>query len=100
MSRRNNEGGLMAIVRACSYFALAISALTFLFSGMNWWFGWHIMARAMNIVDVVGKACLLIGVAIPAYEFTLDKHIAWHIVFWVALVIFAAGCVFGVLPQI
>ena len=100
MSRRSRNSGSGELVRICAYFALAISALTFLFNGIVACFEIPVLPKALGIVEVVGKACLLIGIAIPAYDFTCDKHVAWQIIYWIALVVFAAGCVFGLLPQL
>lgn len=100
MAKRKKKSDTKDIVRLCAYFALVIAAATFLFSGIVAWFNIGITSVIMSIVDVVGKVCLVIGIAFPAYDFTRSKGVAWRIIYWIALIVYVAGCVFGFLPKI
>ncbi len=85
------------VIRICAYFALLIAASIFLFSGLINWLDWSGLSKAVSILDIVGKILLIIGVALPAHEFTRGKRILWKILYWVALVIYVLGCVFGII---
>ena len=84
-------------VRICSYFALLIAALIFLFSGLVNWLGWSALSQVVGILDITGKILLIFGVALPAHSFTKGKKAIWKILFWFALVIYVLGCVFGII---
>ena len=85
------------VIRICAYFALLISASIFLFGGLVNWLNWSGLSKAVGILDIIGKILLIIGVAIPAHEFTSGKRIIWKILYWVALIIYVLGCVFGII---
>ena len=85
------------VIRFCAYFALLISASIFLFGGLVNWLNWSGLSKAVSILDIVGKMLLIIGVAIPAHGFTSGKKLFWKILYWVALIVYVLGCVFGII---
>ena len=85
------------VIRFCAYFALLISASIFLFSGLIHWLDWSGLTKAVGILDIVGKILLIVGVAIPAHGFTSGKKLVWKILYWVALIVYVLGCVFGII---
>ncbi|MBQ8885201.1 MAG: DUF4310 family protein [Clostridia bacterium] len=78
------------VLRVCSYFALIISAFLFLFGGI-------FQGRLTGVLNLIGQLMLLVGIGIPAYDFTCGKHIAWRVIYWIALVVYVFGCVFGLI---
>ncbi|MBE5752270.1 MAG: hypothetical protein E7357_07655 [Clostridiales bacterium] len=84
-------------VRGCAYVALLIAAFTFLFSGLVYSLDIGVLTRFVSLANLVGKICLVIGVALPAYDFTRGKGKFWRILFWLALIVYILGCVFGVI---
>ena len=54
-------------------------------------------ATIMNVFDILGKLALLVAVAFPAYNYVRGKAKVWKIIFWAALVVYVAGCVFSLL---
>ncbi len=86
-----------SVIRTCSYFALVIAAAIFLFSGLVQFLGLSALAHLVSVFNLIGQICLVIGIAFPAYDFTAGKAKAWRLIFWIALVVYVFGCVFGVL---
>ncbi|MBQ9713780.1 MAG: hypothetical protein IJV83_00485 [Clostridia bacterium] len=86
-------------LRGCAFFALTIAAAIFLFSGLVAWLDISIVSSVMGIIGLIGQVCLVIGIAFPAYDFTCGKTVGWRGVYWIALLVYLAGCVFGVLPK-
>ena len=97
MAKSSKTYSASRIIRICAYFALLISAGIFLFSGLVHWLDWKALSKIVSILDVVGKILLIIGVAIPAFDFTLGKKTVWKVLYWVALIIYVLGCVFGII---
>lgn len=85
------------LIRTCAYFALVIAAGIFLISGIFNAFEIAVLGMLLSVLNLIGKILLAIGLAIPAYDYTAGKPRAWRIVYWVALVVYLLGCVFGVL---
>ena len=85
------------VIRFCAYFALLISASIFLFSGLIHWLDWSGLTKAVGILDIVGKILLNVGGAITAPGFTSGKKLFWKILYWVALIVYVLGCVFGII---
>lgn len=78
------------LIRACSYFALIIAAFMFLFGGI-------FSGKVQSVLNLIGQLFMLIGIGIPAYDYTRGKKIAWKVIYWVALAIYLFGCVFGII---
>ncbi len=89
--QRTERAAKNSLVKLCAFVALFLSAFTFLFGGI---FAGSI---AGTILDLVAKIALLIGIAFPAYDYVRGLGKAWRIIYWIALVIYALGCVFGLL---
>jgi hypothetical protein len=81
------------LIRACSFFALVIAALVFLLGGI-------FSGSAKSILNLIGQICLAIGIGFPAYDFTRGKKIAWKVIYWVALIVYIFGCIFGCIKGI
>lgn len=91
-NRQRTEGQARRdFIKLCAFIALIISAFTFVFGGL---FSGSLIGR---ILDLIAKIALLVAIAFPAYYYSRGCGKVWRIVFWVALVIYIAGCVLGVL---
>lgn len=97
MARTTKTYSANRIIRVCAYFALMIASAIFLFSGLVRWLDWSALSKIVSILDIVGKILLIIGIAIPAYDFTIGKKSIWKILYWIALVVYVLGCVFGII---
>ena len=86
------------IFRCCairlSKAAFFLAAFLFVFGGL------FAGSKVGSILEIIGKIALLIAVAFPAYEFSRGCNKVWRIIFWIALVIYVAGCVLGLLSGI
>ena len=97
MSKTTKTYSANRVIRVCAYLALLISAGIFLFGGLISWLGWSALSKVVSILDIIGKILLIIGVAIPAHDFTAGKKPVWRVLFWFALIIYVLGCVFGII---
>mgnify|MGYP005776856437 FL=1 len=89
-TKRTTTTGKGWLLRACSYFALVVAAFLFLFGKL-------FSGQVQSILDLIANLCMLVGIGIPAYDYTRGKKIAWRIIFWIALAVYVFGCVFGVI---
>ncbi len=89
--QRTERAARRSFVKLCAFIALFLSAVIFVIGGLL------AGSKAGTILDLVAKVALLIGIAFPAYEYARGLKKGWRIVYWVALVIYALGCTFGVL---
>lgn len=87
---RTVSSGKGSLLRACGYFALVISAFLFLFGGI-------FSGTVKSVFNLIGQLCILVGVGIPAYDFTRGKRIGWRVVYWIALIVYVFGCIFGLI---
>ncbi len=56
------------------------------------------LSTCIGIFDVIAKVALLIAIGIPAYSYVKGRGKGWKIFFWIALLIYALGIVFSVIP--
>ncbi len=97
MAKRRSSASSGSIVRVCSFCALVIAAAIFLFSGLVQALHISALSHLVSVFNLIGQICLVVGIAFPAYDFTLGKKRGWKVVFWIALIVYVFGCVFGVL---
>ena len=87
----NSNGKASKFVKLCAFIALILSAALFVFGGL---FSGSIIG---DILNLVAKLALLIAIVVPAYQFSSGLKKGWKIVFWIALIIYLLGCVFGII---
>ena len=89
-NRQRTEGQARRdFIKLCASIALIVSAFTFTFGGL------FRGSVAGNILDLIAKLALLVAIGFPAYFYSRGLGKAWRIIFWIALVIYVAGCVLG-----
>lgn len=81
---RRTVNGKSWLLRAASYFALVIAAFMFLFGGI-------FSGQVKSVLDLIGKLFMLVGIGIPAYDYTRGKKTAWRVVYWIALAVYVFG---------
>ena len=91
--QRTEAQARRSFVKLCAFIGLIIAAFLFVFGGI-------FSGAVGSILELIGKIALLIAVAFPAYEYSRHMHIVWRVIFWIALVIYIAGCVLGLLSGI
>ena len=91
MAKKTNESS-NNFVRGCAYIALIIAMFTFLFGGIVRSLEIEILTRFISLANLIGKICLVIGVALPAYDFTRGKAKFWGVLFWIALIVSLVAC--------
>ncbi len=82
-------------VRACAFWGILVTAILFVVSGILTWC--NVGAQIVSIFDLLAKIALLVAVAIPAYDWVKYKKTAWRVTYWIALVIYVFGVVFGII---
>ncbi len=83
-------------VKFLAFWGLVIASVIFVAAGIIKLFEFENVALVVSILDIVAKVFLLIAVGVPGFGYVRGKHKAWQIIFWVALIIYAAGVVFGI----
>lgn len=95
MAKQRTEGAARrSFVKLCSYVALFLAALMYLLGGV---LSKVFSAQVVGIFNLIGQLSMLIGIAFPAYEYSRGLHKAWRIIYWIALVVYLFGCIFGVI---
>ncbi len=92
--QRTEAQARRSFVKLCAFVGLIVAAFLFVFGGL---FSGSTLG---SILELIGKLALLIAIAFPAYEYSRGMHKAWRIIFWIALVIYIAGCVLGLLSGV
>lgn len=77
-------------IKLCAFIALLISAFLFVFGSL-------FSGKVNSILNLIAKLALLVAIAFPAYAFSRGCNKVWRIIFWIALIIYIAGCVLGLL---
>lgn len=89
----------------CAFWGMVIAAFTHFFGGffkalIKWFFeGKPIAGTLTRIADIcsfLGNIALIFAIAIPAFRFVSTKGKGWKVFYWIALVMFILGVVFGV----
>ena len=88
---KNSNASNAKFVKLCAFVALILSAGLFIFGGL---FAGSLIGRILNLI---AKLALLVAIAVPAYQYSTSLKKGWKIVFWIALIVYIAGCIFGVL---
>lgn len=84
------------LVKFCAFWGLVIAALLFIVTGILSFFnGNGNLSTVISVCDVLAKVALLIAIGIPGYGYVRGRSVTWKVIYWVALIIYAAGVVFG-----
>ena len=94
--RGNNNSRGTSLLSVLAFWGLFFAALIFVVVGILRLF--NVGDRPLlSILEIVAKVLLLVAVAVPAYGYVAGKTTGWRVVYWVALLIYALGVVFGVI---
>ena len=92
--QRTEAQARRSFVKLCAFVGLIVAAFLFVFGGL------FSGSTVGSVLELIGKLALLVAIAFPAYESSRRLHKAWRIIFWIALVIYIAGCVLGLLSGV
>lgn len=96
MSNKNKND----FIRACAFWGILISATLFVVGGILNWLGGisNIFPTIASICNLIAAIAIVIAIAIPAWDWVKYKKVGWKVTFWIALVIYVFGVVFGMIP--
>lgn len=83
------------LVKVCAFWGIFLAAALFIASGICNFIG--VGSTIISILDIIAKVALLIGIGFPAYGYVRGKSRVWKIIFWVAMIVYIVGCVFGLI---
>ena len=92
----------------CAFWGMVVAAFTHFFGGLfkalvRWAFSdskvGSTLLRIADICSLLGNIALLIAIAVPAYQFVKYKSKGWRVFYWVSLILFILGVIFGVVIQ-
>ncbi|MGN0817598.1 MAG: hypothetical protein ACI4L9_01395 [Candidatus Coproplasma sp.] len=93
------------MVKTCAFWGLAISAVMYVVGGIIAFVAKYtgsvgaILNQISSILSLLASLGLLVAIALPAYGYVRGKKRAWKIFYWIALIIYVLGVVFGMLPR-
>ncbi len=90
-----SNGNKNDFTRGCAFWGILVTAVLFVVGGILTWCG--VNSQIVNIFELLAKIALLVAVALPAYDWVKYKKTGWKVTYWIALVIYVFGVVFGVL---
>lgn len=93
-----SNGDRNDFTRGCAFWGILITAALFVASSVIRWVT-NDLDGLIFILELLAKLALLVAVAFPAWDFvcTRRKPKGWKVVYWIMLVIYVFGVVFGVL---
>ena len=89
----------------CAFWGMVVAAFSHFFGGLfnalvKWIFSdskaGSVLRSIANICQLLGSIALLVAIALPAYQFVKYKSKGWKIFYWVSLILFIIGVVFGI----
>ncbi len=98
------------LTKFCAFWGMAIAAILYICSGvLNLLIRFvdslssdtaGVLRQTVSIITLLGNIAIIIAIGLPAYGFVRGKSKGWKVFFWVALVIFALGVVFGMISTV
>ena len=83
------------IIKFCAFWGMAIAAILFVVGGIMSWAG--VGLSLVSIFNLLAQIALAVAIALPAYNYVRGKKKGWKIFYWIALVIYVFGVVFGII---
>ena len=108
MSKRNSTASTSN--RDIVFWGMSLAALFYIFSGII-----SLILKLINSIDgktagilsnivtiftLLGNIAIIVAIAIPAWRYVSHKSKGWKIFYWIMLVVFAFGCILGMLGGI
>lgn len=98
------------ITKFCAFWGMAIAAIMYICSGIINLIIRFVgslssktagaLSQAVSIITLLGNIAIIIAIGLPAYGFVRYKTKGWKVFYWIALVIFALGVVFGMISTV
>ena len=112
MSKRNSTASTSNrdIVKFAAFWGMSLAALFYIFSGII-----SLILKLINSIDgktagilsnivtiftLLGNIAIIVAIAIPAWRYVSHKSKGRKIFYWIMLVVFAFGCILGMLGGI
>lgn len=92
-------------VKTCAFWGLAVSSIMYVVGGIIAFIAKYtgdlgaLLNQISSILSLLANVALLVAIAVPAYGYVRGKKREWKIFYWIALVIYVLGVVFGMLPR-
>ncbi len=98
------------LTKFCAFWSVAISAVMYICSGII-----ALVQKALNMLDgatgdaltrvcgilvFLGNIALVIAIGLPAHGYVRGKSKGWKVFYWIAMIVFALGIVFNVIPNL
>lgn len=97
------------LTKFCAFWGMAIASIMYICSGViNFSIKLigkispeteSVLNQTVGIFQLLGNIAIIIAIALPAYGFVRGRGKGWKIFYWIALVIFALGVVFGMIAR-
>lgn len=97
------------IAKTCAFWGLVISAIMFMFNGVIQFLLKVIkeispgvsgaLSSICGVLNLLASIALLVAIAIPAYRYVRYRTKGWRALYWVCLIVYLLGIVFGIIPS-
>ncbi len=97
------------LTKFCAFWGMAIASIMYICSGViNFSIELigkispetkNVLNQTVGIFQLLGNIAIIIAIALPAYGFVSGRVKGWKIFYWIVLVIFALGVVFGMIAR-
>ena len=93
-----------SIVRTCAFWGMAVAAVLYIVSGLINFIAKYTgglgatLQAVVGIITLLGNIAVIVAIALPAYGYVSGKNRNWRAAYWVFLIIFVLGVVFGAIP--
>ncbi|MDE7452998.1 MAG: hypothetical protein K2N22_01160 [Clostridia bacterium] len=111
MAKRTVHRERVDLTKFCAFWGMAIASIMYMCSGII-----NLLIRfvdsisasktagalrqTVSIFTLLGNIAIIIAIGLPAYGFVRGRGKGWKIFYWIALVVFALGVVFGMISTI
>ena len=98
------------LTKFCAFWGMAIASIMYICSGIISLLIRFVdsikasksaaaLGQAVSIITLLGNIAMVIAIGLPAYGFVRGRTKGWKVFYWIALVIFALGVVFHMIPS-
>ena len=93
-----------SIVRTCAFWGLAVAAVLYVVSGLINFIASYTgglgdaLQAVVGVITLLGNIAVIVAIALPAYGYVSGKNRNWRAAYWIFLIIFVLGVVFGAIP--
>ncbi|MDE5942628.1 MAG: hypothetical protein K2H30_00275 [Clostridia bacterium] len=110
MAKRNSaHRERVNLTTFCAFWGMAIASIMYICSGViNLLIKFvdsissktaGVLSQTVSVFTLLGNIAMIIAIGLPAYGFVRGRTKGWKVFYWIVLIIFALGVVFGMISS-